>query len=93
MKAIWLKRASDWKEKKRCSATAVIYLGGMILGADRGKVLAKLINACNEIDDALNLSAPAARYDPVEIPQALRNELKLLLDNLKRIVQHIEGLQ
>jgi len=41
----------------------------------RSKVLAKLTNARCELEDALNLSVPAARYDPVVIPEPARNRL------------------
>ena len=57
---------------------------------DRGRVLAKLINARGELDDALMQSAPGARYDPVVIPQALRNELSVLRDDLARIIRRLE---
>ncbi len=59
----------------------------MISASDRQRVLAKLINACNDLEDALNQSVPGARYDPVVIPQALRNELSVLRDELVRIIR------
>ena len=34
----------------------------------RSKVLAKLTNARCELEEALNLSIPVARYDPAVIP-------------------------
>jgi predicted nucleic acid-binding protein len=57
------------------------------------KVLAKLISACGELEDALNVSVPTARYDPVVIPQALRNELSVMVNDLTRIVHQLEGIQ
>jgi hypothetical protein len=57
------------------------------------RVLAKLRNACNEVEDALSLSVPAARYDPVVIPQGARNELSAMVDDLNRIVRQLEGIQ
>lgn len=65
----------------------------MLLRESKAKVLAKLINASNELDDALNLSVPAARYDYAFISQGMRNELSALADDLKRIVRHLEGIQ
>ena len=49
----------------------------------RSKVLAKLTNARCELEDALNLSIPAARYDPVVIPEPLRKRLEAMIDDLK----------
>lgn len=57
------------------------------------KVLSKLINACNELEDALNISAPAARYDPIVIPRSVRTELSAMADDLARIVRQLEGMQ
>jgi len=62
----------------------------MISASDRQRVIAKLINACNDQEDALNQSVPGARYDPVVIPQALRNELSVLRDELVRIIRRLE---
>ena len=57
---------------------------------DRQRILAKLINACHDLEDALKQSAPLARYDPVVVPQVLRNELVVLRDDLARIVHRLE---
>jgi len=62
----------------------------MICAGDRQRILAKLINACHDLEDALSQSAPGARYDPVVIPQALRNELSILRDDLNRIIRSLE---
>jgi len=62
----------------------------MASASDRQRVLAKLINACHDLEDALNQSVPGARYDPVIIPQALRNELSVLRDDLARIIRQLE---
>lgn len=56
----------------------------MIFTMDRKRIIAKLINACHDVEDALSQSASGARYDPVIIPQALRNELSVLRDDLAR---------
>ena len=57
------------------------------------RVLAKLRNACNELEDALSLSVPAARYDPVVIPEGVRKELSVMVDDLNRLLRHLEGIQ
>ena len=62
----------------------------MMSASDRQRILAKLINACNDLEDALSQSAPGARYDPVVVPQALRNELSVLRDDLARIIRRLE---
>jgi len=62
----------------------------MIFASDRQRILAKLINACHDLEDALAQSAPGARYDPVIIPQALRNELSVLRDDLDRVIRRLE---
>jgi hypothetical protein len=56
----------------------------------RQETLSKLINARNDLDDALTRSATGARYDPEVIPQSLRNELFLLRDDLARIILRIQ---
>ncbi len=59
----------------------------------RSKVLAKLTNARCEIEDALNLSIPAAQYDPVVIPETARNRLSAMIDALNGMLRQIEGSQ
>ena len=60
---------------------------------DRQRIIAKLINACHDLEDALMQSAPGARYDPVIIPQALRDELAVLRYDLARIIRRLEEIQ
>lgn len=62
----------------------------MISASDKQRILAKLINACHDLEDALLQSAPAARYDPIIVPQTLRNELTVLRDDLARIIRRQE---
>jgi len=62
----------------------------MISASDTQRILAKLINACHDLEDALTQSAPGARYDYVVVPQALRNELSIVRDDLVRIVRRLE---
>ncbi len=59
----------------------------------RSKVVAKLANARCELEDALNLSIPAARYDPVVIPEPARNRLSAIIDDLHGVLRQIEGTQ
>ena len=61
----------------------------MVSNEQRQKVLAKLTNARNELEDALRLSVVSARYDPVILHDASRKELSVMLDDLTRIVQQI----
>ena len=66
----------------------------LMLGHERrSKVLAKLTNARCELEDALNLSIPAARYDPVVIPEPARKQLSAMIEELKGVVRQIEGSQ
>jgi hypothetical protein len=68
--------------------------GRLMLGHERrSKVLAKLTNARCELEDALNLSIPAARYDPVVIPETARNRLTGMIEELKGVLRQIEGSQ
>jgi len=59
----------------------------------RSKVLAKLTNARCALEDGLNLSIPAARYDPVLIPEPLRHKLSAMINDLKGVLREIEGSQ
>jgi hypothetical protein len=59
----------------------------------RSKVLTKLTNARCELEDALKLSIPAARYDPVVIPEPARNKLSAIIDDLNGVLRHIKGSQ
>jgi hypothetical protein len=59
----------------------------------RSKVVAKLTNARCEIEDALNHSTPAARYDPVVISETTRNRLSAMIDELNGVLRQIEGSQ
>ena len=59
----------------------------------RSKMLAKLTNARCELEDALNLSIPVARYDPVVIHEPARNKLSAMLHDIRAVVRQIEGSQ
>jgi hypothetical protein len=59
----------------------------------RSKIAAKLANARCELEDALKLSIPAARYDPVTIPEPARNRLTAIINDLKNMLCEIEGSQ
>jgi hypothetical protein len=68
--------------------------GRLMLGHElRTKVLARLTNARCELEEALQLSIPAARYDPIVIPEPLRNRLSAMIDDLKGVLRQIEGSQ
>ena len=62
----------------------------MTYASDKQRILAKLINVCHDLEDALSRSAPGARYDPVIVPQALRSELYVLRDDLAGIIRRLE---
>jgi len=57
----------------------------------RSTVVAKRTNARCELEDALNLSIPASRYDPVVMPEPLRNKLSATINDLKGVLRQIEG--
>ena len=57
------------------------------------KVLAKLTSARNELEDALTLSVPVARYDKIVLPDARRNELSVMVEDLNRVIYQIQGVQ
>jgi hypothetical protein len=60
--------------------------GRLMLGHERrSRVLAKLTDARCELEDALNLSIPASRYDPVVMPEPARNRLFAMIDELKSV--------
>jgi hypothetical protein len=63
----------------------------MVGNAHKQRVLATLRGACKELQTALNLSIPAARYDPAVIPTAMRNEIPMMVDDLNRILRDLEG--
>ena len=59
----------------------------------RRKIVAKLTNARCEIEDVLNLSIPAARYDPVVMPSSTRNKLAVMVEELNGVLRRIDGSQ
>jgi len=65
----------------------------MLHHEQRQRVLGKLTTACAELEDAVSLSARSARYDPEIIPEGRRNELRAMVDDLKRIILQIEATQ
>ena len=56
-------------------------------------ILAKMKNACRELELALILPVPVARYDPVVIPQGMRNEISVMVDDLKQMLHDLESMQ
>jgi hypothetical protein len=65
----------------------------MLRDEQRQRVLAKLTNARNELEDALNLSLAAARYDPVVLADARRRELSVIVDDLNRMIHQLQAVQ
>ena len=57
----------------------------------RSKVLAKLTNARCELEDALKLSIPVARFDPVLMPEPLHHKLSAMIADLNVVLVEIEG--
>jgi len=57
------------------------------------QVVTKLIGTRDELEDALNLTAARARYDPVVLPQAMREELSAMRDGLDRIILSLKQTQ
>jgi hypothetical protein len=59
---------------------------------DRQEIIAKLITARNDLDDALKKSIFRPQPDFVAIPRPLRNELSIMRDDLARIIRQLEEL-
>jgi hypothetical protein len=64
----------------------------VLLPNDKQRFLAKLLNACHDLEDVLNQSTPKARYDPVIVPLALRTQLSAVRDDLARIIGKLEEI-
>jgi len=56
-----------------------------------GGVLAKLRTARDELEDALNLTAKLAQYDPIVLPEEMREELFVMVDDLNWMLVQLEG--
>lgn len=65
----------------------------MLRDEERQKVLAKLTNARNELEDALNISMPRGHYAPVTYADATRKELSVIVDDLNRLIQELQEFQ
>ncbi len=59
----------------------------------RQKVLAKLTSARYELEDALSVSTPAARYDPNVLSETVRNKIVSMVEDLNSLLQGLEGTQ
>jgi hypothetical protein len=57
----------------------------------REKVLAKLITARCELEDALNIATQVARYDLLVLPEPIRIKLASMIDDLNGVVSQLEG--
>jgi len=60
------------------------------LEATRQRIIAKLLSVRHDLEDVVRQASPVARYDPVVIPQTLRNDLVDLRDDLSRIIHALE---
>jgi len=58
--------------------------------AHKHRLITKLISARNELEDALNLSAGHARYDPALLSDTRWNELALMKSDLDRMILILE---
>jgi hypothetical protein len=56
----------------------------------RQLVIAKLIGACYDLEDALKISILTAPGDSAMVPSVLRNELSVIRDDLYRIISQLE---
>jgi len=65
----------------------------MLAPQAKQQVVVKLVGARDELENALRLTAPSARYDPIVIPQALRNEVSVMRDDLDRMIHMLEKTQ
>jgi len=65
----------------------------MLRHEHKPRVLVKLRSARNEIEDALNLSVLATRHEVVVIPEAVRKELSVMVDDLNRSLLQLERTQ
>lgn len=59
----------------------------------REKVIAKLIGARHEIEDALKATTPTARYDANVLSDTLRNQLVSIVNELNHVLGNLEGTQ
>ena len=54
------------------------------------KVIEKLVSARGELDHAIRLGAPAARYDQVVLPEAKRDQVVLIVRDLEQMIRELE---
>ena len=57
------------------------------------QVIAKLTSARGELEDAIRIGAPAARYDSVVLPDAKRDRAKLIVRELEELIRELEETQ
>jgi len=58
--------------------------------SEKQRIVARLMNARHDLDEALSQSAPVARYDPVLVARDLQDEISVLRDHLIRIIRRVE---
>jgi len=54
------------------------------------QIITRLLAARDEIQNAIWLATPIARYDPVLMPQATRDQLSGLREDLERVIRNFE---
>lgn len=59
----------------------------------REKIIAKLIGARHELEDALKVATPVARYDANVLSESMRTKLASIVKDLKSVLAHLEGTQ
>ena len=62
----------------------------MISAIQKQRILDKLTSASRQLEEAVTQSVPAARYDPVVVPQSFRDELAALRNVLNRMIRSLE---
>ena len=63
------------------------------MGDRKQQIIARLVAAREEIQNAIWLATPIARYDPVLMPQATRDQLSGLREDLEKVIQKFKEEQ
>lgn len=63
----------------------------MFRQTQKSGILVKLGQARRELDDALTLATPAARFDPIVVPPPVKNRLAEVRDHLDRIIDEVKA--
>jgi hypothetical protein len=65
----------------------------MLRSECKEKVIAKLTSARYELEDALKLATPAARYDKNVLSEAMSTKLVSMITELNTLLLSLEGMQ